>query len=66
MTLVRVTPRVGGLPELGTYRCDGCNDVQTVERPASASRACGESGSNRPPTPLLLAMGPGTSGDGKV
>ncbi|MEJ2623895.1 MAG: hypothetical protein P8Z80_04945 [Pseudolabrys sp.] len=31
MTLVRVTPGLGGFPELRTYRCDRCGAVETVE-----------------------------------
>lgn len=31
MTLVRVNPKLGALPELRTYRCDHCGAVETVE-----------------------------------
>ena len=31
MTLVRVTPGLGGFPELRTYRCDHCGAVETLE-----------------------------------
>jgi hypothetical protein len=31
MNLVRVTPAFGGLPELDTFKCTGCGDIQTVE-----------------------------------
>ena len=37
MTLVRVHPRVGGLAELRSYRCETCGHVETVEaRPGAA------------------------------
>lgn len=40
MVLVRVTPRLGALPELRTYRCEKCGAVETVEvkQPAAAFR----------------------------
>jgi hypothetical protein len=38
MTLMRSTPSLGGLMQLGTYRCTGCGDVQTIERPNSVTR----------------------------
>ncbi len=31
MTLVRVTPKLGAMPELRTYRCEQCGTVETVE-----------------------------------
>jgi hypothetical protein len=31
--LVGVTPELGGMPRLETYRCTGCGDVQTIEVP---------------------------------
>jgi hypothetical protein len=31
MTLVRSLPKLGGMPELDTYRCAGCGNVQTIE-----------------------------------
>ncbi len=31
MTLVRVNPKLGALPELRTYRCGQCGAVETVE-----------------------------------
>lgn len=31
MTLVRVNPKLGALPELSTYRCGLCGAVETVE-----------------------------------
>jgi len=31
MTLVRIDPKVSSFPELRTFRCDICGDVQTVE-----------------------------------
>lgn len=31
MTLVRVTPKLGAMPELRTYRCEHCGAVETVE-----------------------------------
>ena len=31
MALVRSTPGIGSLPELLTYRCAQCGDVETVE-----------------------------------
>jgi hypothetical protein len=31
MRLVRVTPRLGALPELKTFRCADCDHVVTVE-----------------------------------
>lgn len=39
MTLVRVTPKLGALPELRTYRCARCGAVETVEagRPVAAA-----------------------------
>jgi hypothetical protein len=42
MTLARVTPRVGGLPELQTFECRACRVTLTVanepaiERPNAA------------------------------
>jgi len=32
MTLVRTIPALGAMPQLDTYRCAGCGDVQTVEK----------------------------------
>jgi hypothetical protein len=37
MTLVHVVPKLGALPQLDTYRCTGCGDVQTIERPSKPS-----------------------------
>ena len=31
MVLVRVSPKLGALPELRTYRCGQCGAVETVE-----------------------------------
>ena len=31
MTLVRSSPKVGSFPELLTYRCDRCGEVETIE-----------------------------------
>jgi hypothetical protein len=31
MTLVRITPKIGALPELRSYRCGECEEVITVE-----------------------------------
>jgi hypothetical protein len=31
MALVRVLPKLGGLPELRTYQCVECKEVLTVE-----------------------------------
>lgn len=31
MKLVRTIPKLGGLPELKTYRCASCGAVKTVE-----------------------------------
>ena len=36
MILVRQVPRLGALPELDTYRCTVCGDVETVEREVAA------------------------------
>ncbi len=40
MTLVRVNPKLGALPELRTYRCGQCGAVETVEvkRPVAVAR----------------------------
>ena len=34
MKLIRSVPRFGSHPQLDTYRCEVCQDVQTVERKA--------------------------------
>lgn len=31
MSLVRVLPKLGGLPELRTFRCAGCGATETFE-----------------------------------
>jgi len=31
MKLVRSSPKVGPFPELLTYRCDQCGEVETIE-----------------------------------
>ena len=31
MRLVRKLPRLGGLPELRTFQCDACGNVDTIE-----------------------------------
>ena len=31
LTLVSRVPRVGGMPELCTYRCEACGHVETLE-----------------------------------
>jgi hypothetical protein len=31
MALVRITPKLGGLPELHTFRCEECGEVMTNE-----------------------------------
>ena len=31
MALARVTPKLGGLPELHTFRCEECGEVETYE-----------------------------------
>ena len=31
MTLAKITPKLGGLPELHTFRCEGCGEVMTDE-----------------------------------
>jgi len=31
MALARTTPKIGGLPELRTYRCIVCEEVMTIE-----------------------------------
>lgn len=38
MTLIRINPRLGALPELRTYRCAQCGAVETIEakQPVSA------------------------------
>ena len=38
MTLVRVTPALGALPELLTYQCPRCWEVVTEEQTVRASR----------------------------
>ena len=40
MALVRITPRLGALPELRTYRCARCGAVETIEvrQPVAAAR----------------------------
>lgn len=35
MTLVRITPKTGPLPELHTFRCEGCRHVVTREKMSS-------------------------------
>lgn len=38
MTLARVDPKLGALPELRTFRCEQCGAVETVEvRPRAAA-----------------------------
>jgi hypothetical protein len=32
MVLVRTLPGLGSLPQLDTFRCTGCGEVQTVSR----------------------------------
>jgi transposase-like protein len=32
MTLVRTFPKMGGFPELRSYRCTACEEMVTVER----------------------------------
>jgi len=43
MTLARITPKVGGIPALHTFRCDPCGHVVTEEVPIAARY-------HRPPT----------------
>jgi hypothetical protein len=31
MKLIKTIPRIGGYPELQTYRCERCHNVETVE-----------------------------------
>jgi len=31
MKLVKTIPRIGSYPELRTYRCEQCGDVETIE-----------------------------------
>jgi hypothetical protein len=31
MAILRIVPKLGGLPELTTYRCIDCGDVMTLE-----------------------------------
>ena len=31
MKLVKTIPRIGGYPELQTYRCERCRNVETIE-----------------------------------
>lgn len=31
MRLTKVIPRIGGYPELQTYQCDRCHNVETIE-----------------------------------
>jgi hypothetical protein len=31
MKLVRITPELGGLPELATFQCPNCEEVTTIE-----------------------------------
>lgn len=49
MTLVRVSPKVGAMPELRTYRCERCGAVETVEvRPrVSAAKSWHRAASGR-------------------
>jgi hypothetical protein len=35
LTLVSRVPRVGGMPELYTYRCEACGHVETLEGQAN-------------------------------
>jgi hypothetical protein len=43
MILVRTTPRFGALPELESFRCVGCGDVQTFEAGLEPPQSCGTS-----------------------
>lgn len=38
MKLIRATPKVGPHPELLTYRCARCGEVQTIERPDDSAK----------------------------
>ncbi len=31
MKLVRIIPKLGGLPELATFQCPNCEEVTTIE-----------------------------------
>jgi len=31
MRLIKVVPRIGSYPELQTYRCNRCHNVETIE-----------------------------------
>jgi hypothetical protein len=31
MRLIKTIPRIGGYPELQTYRCERCHNVETIE-----------------------------------
>jgi hypothetical protein len=31
MKLIKTIPRIGGYPELQTYRCERCHNVETIE-----------------------------------
>jgi transposase-like protein len=37
MMLARLTPRLGGMPKLESYRCAACGEVQTIQREESAA-----------------------------
>jgi len=37
MTIFSAIPRLGALPELHTYRCERCGEVETIEVADSAS-----------------------------
>ena len=39
MALARVTPKLGGLPELRTFRCEDCGEVETYEVQVSTGHA---------------------------
>jgi hypothetical protein len=34
MRLLRTIPKLGGLPELLVFVCDGCREVETIEQAA--------------------------------
>jgi hypothetical protein len=31
LTRIRITPKLGAMPQLDSYRCTGCGEVQTIE-----------------------------------
>ncbi|HEY2136238.1 MAG TPA: hypothetical protein VGH49_10135 [Xanthobacteraceae bacterium] len=48
MKLVRVTPKFGPLPELQTFQCGDCEDVETFESTAPLEPAGTDDKTPRP------------------